>query len=340
MNEPKGPHGPLGHPCPQCGAPRAADHTPSCACARRTSDAVRDTRTAEVAAAEDFDPLRVRPYVELGAPGAPGAPGATSASDGLGEPGEPGGPGAGAAERTMPLQPVPPAPVGAAGAAGADAGDLELFEESAPADGPAPEPRGRRRRTLLLVTAGAVVAVAAAAGFATGLFSYETPTRDTAAPRDVRPAVPGPSDDPSATAASATATASSSPSASASPSPSASDSATPSPSASSASPSASGSPSGPASPTATATAPTPSASGQDNGRATALRRGDKGPEVAELQTRLRQVGLYGGDINGSYNEQVENGVRTFQWWRGIQEDEPGVYGAATRARLEAETQVQ
>ncbi|MFI1370935.1 peptidoglycan-binding protein [Streptomyces longwoodensis] len=321
MNEPNGPHGPLGHPCPECGAPRAADHTPSCACARRTSDAVRDTRTAEVAAAEDFDPLRVRPYVEYGRLGEPGEPGAPS---------EPGG---APAERTMPLRAVPAAPVGA----GAE--DLELFEEGAPAGDPVPEPGGRRRRTLLLVAAGAVVAVAAAAGFASGLFSYETPTRDTAAPRDVRAAVPGPSDSPSSATASATGTASPSPSASDSPSPSASDSASPSPSASSASPSPSGSPSGPASPTASVTAPTPSPSGQDNGRATALRRGDKGPEVAELQTRLRQVGLYGSDINGSYNEQVENGVRTFQWWRGIQDDEPGVYGAVTRARLEAETQV-
>ncbi|MEU5116287.1 peptidoglycan-binding domain-containing protein [Streptomyces longwoodensis] len=321
MNEPNGPHEPLGHPCPECGAPRAADHTPSCACARRTSDAVRDTRTAEVAAAEDFDPLRVRPYVEYGRLGEPGEPGAPS---------EPGG---APAERTMPLRAVPAAPVGA----GAE--DLELFEEGAPAGDPVPEPGGRRRRTLLLVAAGAVVAVAAAAGFASGLFSYETPTRDTAAPRDVRAAVPGPSDSPSSATASATGTASPSPSASDSPSPSASDSASPSPSASSASPSPSGSPSGPASPTASVTAPTPSPSGQDNGRATALRRGDKGPEVAELQTRLRQVGLYGSDINGSYNEQVENGVRTFQWWRGIQDDEPGVYGAVTRARLEAETQV-
>ncbi|MEU3546728.1 peptidoglycan-binding domain-containing protein [Streptomyces longwoodensis] len=288
---------------------------------------MRDTRTAEVAAAEDFDPLRVRPYVEYGRLGEPGEPG------GPGGPSEPSEPGGAPAERTMPLRAVPAAPVGA----GAEF--LELFEEGAPAGDPAPEPGGRRRRTLLLVAAGAVVTVAAAAGFASGLFSYEKPTRDTAAPRDVRAAVPGPSDSPSSATASATGTASASPSASDSPSPSASDSASPSPSASSASPSPSGSPSGPASPTASATAPTPSPSGQDNGRATALRRGDKGPEVAELQTRLRQVGLYGSDINGSYNEQVENGVRTFQWWRGIQDDEPGVYGAVTRARLEAETQV-
>lgn len=56
---------PNGHPCPECGAPRHADHTPTCACARRAADALRDTRTAEAAAAEDFDPLRIRPYVDL-----------------------------------------------------------------------------------------------------------------------------------------------------------------------------------------------------------------------------------------------------------------------------------
>ena len=53
--------------CRARSAERSARPTtrPSCACARRASDALRDTRTAEAAAAEDFDPLRIRPYVEL-----------------------------------------------------------------------------------------------------------------------------------------------------------------------------------------------------------------------------------------------------------------------------------
>ncbi|MEU0069378.1 peptidoglycan-binding protein [Streptomyces sp. NPDC006332] len=59
MNDPKG------HLCPECGTPRAADNTPSCGCTQRASEALRDARTAEAAAAEDFDPLRIRPYVEL-----------------------------------------------------------------------------------------------------------------------------------------------------------------------------------------------------------------------------------------------------------------------------------
>ena len=57
---------PNGNPCPECGAPRNSDNTPSCACTIRASDALRDARTAEAAAAEDFDPLRMRPdFVEL-----------------------------------------------------------------------------------------------------------------------------------------------------------------------------------------------------------------------------------------------------------------------------------
>ena len=57
---------PNSHICPECFAPRASDGTPSCGCARRVSDAHLEARTAEAAAAEDFDPLRIRPYVELG----------------------------------------------------------------------------------------------------------------------------------------------------------------------------------------------------------------------------------------------------------------------------------
>ncbi|WP_406057945.1 peptidoglycan-binding protein [Streptomyces sp. NBC_01077] len=57
-----------GHVCPECGVER-----PGCACAR-----------AELAAAEDFDPLRIRPYVTLdategGADGGAGGPGSYDA---------------------------------------------------------------------------------------------------------------------------------------------------------------------------------------------------------------------------------------------------------------------
>lgn len=220
--------------------------------------------------------------------------------------------------------------------------DLSLFE----ADGGRGTPgafddreRPRRRgRTVLLGVGGAVVAVVAVAGFASGLFTYEAPSRNGAAPEDVRVSMPDPSPStvsasPSASAGSATPTsASPSPSASASPSPSSA-----SPSASSASPS----PSRSASPTQTTPAATPTASaggsGDDRSGATVLRRGDKGPEVVELQLRLTQLFLYDRDASGSYNEHVEDAVRNYQWSRGIQAPELGVYDRATRARLESET---
>ena len=58
---------PTGHVCPECAAYRAQDGTPSCTCARTASDALRNKRAAQAAAAaEDFNPMRIRPYVELG----------------------------------------------------------------------------------------------------------------------------------------------------------------------------------------------------------------------------------------------------------------------------------
>ncbi|MGA5071837.1 peptidoglycan-binding protein, partial [Streptomyces tuirus] len=69
---------PNGHPCPECGAPRQRDNTPTCACTHRAAEALRDARTAQAAAAEDFDPLRIRPYVEIDA-GASGDPGGATA---------------------------------------------------------------------------------------------------------------------------------------------------------------------------------------------------------------------------------------------------------------------
>jgi peptidoglycan hydrolase-like protein with peptidoglycan-binding domain len=68
-----------------------------------------------------------------------------------------------------------------------------------------------------------------------------------------------------------------------------------------------------------------------------LRRGDQGPQVTELQERLRQLNLYGGRIDGVFTRPVEDAVRTYQLARGIQGDTLGVYGHATRRSLEAET---
>ncbi|MFF4654456.1 peptidoglycan-binding domain-containing protein [Streptomyces sp. NPDC001381] len=343
QRRPGRPGPPQGHPCPECGALRAPDNTPSCACAERASEALRETRTAEAAAAEDFDPLRIRPYVELG--GARGVAGGH------------------AADATMPLRAVPADPAVAAVAADPPLSAHETVplqqvgpaaEPGAPGpsrfevrEGPAwsrPDdeepPRGRRRRTLLIAAGGAAVAVVAAAGFASGLFTYEKPARDGAAPEDVRAAVP----DTSTSAASASAASrSSSPSAAASSSsPSESESPSPSASESSASPSASASAeASTAAPTARATGTIGPGNQADDGQETitapVLRLGDKGSEVTELQLRLHQLYLYNGDTNGSFTTEVENALRNYQWSRGVEDDELGVYGAATRASLEAET---
>lgn len=396
-----------GAACPECGTPRAADNTPSCACGTRASDALRDARTAQAAAAEDFDPLRIRPYVELdGAekpsdtPDAPDASGPSDAPDASGSSGEPGAAPASDSDpdATMTLRAVDAgagtgagagagtgaaAGTGAGAAAGAGAGspagdaeatsalptplapstgspsahDLRLFDASAtaplPRVGPGAEsadsggrPPRRRRKGVLLSAAGAVVVVVGAAGFASGLFSYDTPSRDGALPDEVRASVPDPSTSeappsagPSTTAASPTPSASASPSESASPSAEPSTSASPSPSASSASPT----PSRSAEPTQSTSAPAeeaPQESEEDDGDpggGPTLRRGDQGPEVVELQQRLKEKWMYWGDLSGNYNRQVEDAVRQYQWESRIHTDGAGVYGPETRRRLESET---
>ncbi len=260
----------------------------------------------------------------------------------------------GAATGATTALPTPLAP--SAGAPSAH--DLRLFETSATTSGapsapvpPGADPDGagggrpprKRRRGVLLSAAGAVVVVVGAAGYASGLFSYETPSRDGALPDEVRASVPDPS--PSEASATPESSAPSAPETSASPSPSASasPSASPSPSPSPSTSSASPTPSRSAEPTQSTTPPAedPTQESEDDDRVpdggTTLHRGDRGPEVVELQQRLTELYLYTGDINGDYNHQVEDSVRTYQWARGIREDELGVYGQDTRRRLESET---
>jgi hypothetical protein len=236
-----------------------------------------------------------------------------------------------AVEATMPLRAIGPEAV-IPGAPSAH--DLRLFEADDVAD-EAVRPRGRRR-TVLLGVGGAFASVLAAAGLASGLFSYETPSRDTALPDDVRASVPDAS--PSESSESPSAHATSVRPAPPAPAVRASPSLSPSPSVTSASPS----PSRSAEPSRTP--PTATATGTitatDNGGRTTppvLRRGSSGPEVTELELRLTQLGLYTGQASGHYNEDVEDAVSRYQWARGIQEDELGVYGAQTRAWLESET---
>ncbi|MGW7289815.1 hypothetical protein ACWGH4_30535, partial [Streptomyces sp. NPDC054847] len=62
-----------GNRCPECDRPRNPDGSagPGCDCAERAGAALRAEREADIAAAEDFDPLRIRPYVTLEGLGTP-----------------------------------------------------------------------------------------------------------------------------------------------------------------------------------------------------------------------------------------------------------------------------
>ncbi len=142
---------PNGHPCPECGAPRHADNTPSCACTRRAADALRDARTAEAAAAEDFDPLRIRPYVELSSITPDGSPEATEPGPQAAGDGDAGSPGA-----TMTFKAVRP-----------DAGE--------PGGVRAPEPAGAGRQAGTGVTRTGGGATGASAAHAGGRADDATP---------------------------------------------------------------------------------------------------------------------------------------------------------------------
>ncbi|MFG2400684.1 peptidoglycan-binding protein [Streptomyces lydicus] len=90
------------------------------------------------------------------------------------------------------------------------------------------------------------------------------------------------------------------------------------------------SPSGPGPSTAPAPAPT---------GPIVLREGSSGPEVAELQERLRQLALYADPADGRYDADVRAAVSRYQQSYGVQGDPDGVYGTRTRASLEARTQL-
>ncbi|MFD8395263.1 peptidoglycan-binding protein [Streptomyces sp. NPDC059680] len=295
-----------GRSCPECGAPRGPDLSPSCDCAERAAEALRETRTAEAAAAEDFGPLRIRPYVAI-------------------EPGETG----------PPLQPAGRHPEGARGrapAGGSAAWARPATTAPQPNDDPPRPNRPSARRAVLLSVAGAGTAIVAAAGFASGLLSYHTPSRDRAA-QEVRQSVPQVS-----TPGPASPTPPSSPALSHRPAPppaaSASLSRPPSPSAT---PSTSPTPAPPAVTSRPAPATASAAPRTTAAVAPVLQRGDQGSEVTELQQRLRQLNLYADRINGVFTRPVEDAVRTYQLARGVQGDTLGVYGPATRRGLEAET---
>ncbi|MEU3295348.1 peptidoglycan-binding domain-containing protein [Streptomyces longwoodensis] len=91
-------------------------------------------------------------------------------------------------------------------------------------------------------------------------------------------------------------------------------------------------------PTATAAAPADPAPADPDGPGT-LREGDSGPEVTDLQERLRRVpDVYDdGPTDGRYGTVLAEAVARFQLWYGIRGDESGVYGDDTRRDLESRT---
>ncbi|MDQ0943817.1 peptidoglycan-binding protein [Streptomyces sp. V1I1] len=309
-----------GQLCPECGTPRDTEGRagPGCACAEGAADAVRaerDTereagRDAEVAAAEDFDPLRVRPYVTLQnvAESGPAPDGATV---------------------PLPL-PVPvslPLP---------DAVDVAPHDEPAaldPVDLTPVRHRGRRRSHKGFMVVAAAVTVAGTAAFAGGLFSGDD-EREKALP-DRGTSAPTVSALPDTPTSSPSGSASASASADASASPSGAASAGQSSASTSADSSAAANPSAPPPSTAQATGSV-SEEPQTPGSGT-LRSGDSGPEVVELQQRLAKVLLYVGPMDGQYGQSVEDAVRSYQDSRNVKGDPKGVYGPKTRRALEAET---
>ncbi|WP_392670166.1 peptidoglycan-binding protein [Streptomyces sp. LN785] len=336
-----------GNVCPECGTDeRAAEGPdgrpgtePGCGCAERA--ARRAASRAETAAAEDFDPLRIRPYVIFGDDGT--VSGTTPEE----------------AVMTMPLPldraattdppPAPPeAPEGPEGpepAALRGSGGTERpgTDTVATVDPPDPVQPRRRRPFSALAIGAAVVAVVGTAAFAGGLFDGDGPGRpesDRALPSTAASAAPDASLRPdtagSASASSSTpspASASPSASASASVSVSASEPTSAEPSASASAPS-----SRPATPSATDPAAQPTRSPSlGDAQGSSLRRGDHGPAVAELQRRLQEVWLYLGPDDGDYTDRVERAVRGYQSAKHVKGDQPGVYGPNTRRALEAET---
>ncbi|MBN3929985.1 peptidoglycan-binding protein [Streptomyces verrucosisporus] len=219
-----------------------------------------------------------------------------------------------------------------AGARGTEAGGSRRGGPAG-SSGPAapPEPRtgfltGRRgpRTTALALTTGAIGSALATLLVASGVLT----------PADPRPPLSGgPPPSPERTASAPDAP----PSASGSPDPGLSAPAAP-PS------SPDGTPSAPAQPSRTppeSAAPPPGPASQQSRRPlpSMLREGDGGPEVEELQRRLRQIpGIYpGGEVDGRYDASVTEAVARYQQWYGIRGDEKGVYGDDTRRDLEART---
>lgn len=289
--------------CEVCGAPEADDEgRPGCRCA---------TRAAEREAAIESDPqLWVRPYV--------------TGPAGLAEPAEPAG-SVGDAGHAADTEPLPASPL-----------PVMLAVEQLPEDDREPIPGANRWRrpgriALVTVTAGAAALVLAGAAAVTNALvadehrSSGTSADDIPGPEAV---LPHSSPSPSHTGTGASHGYSAAPGHRVSLRPSWS----PLPAVSHASPSPT------ATPTAVATASvSPSGSAGTSTTPLVLSEGDSGPEVVEMQARLKQTWAYTGAADGDFDADTRDGVARYQLWNNIQGDPKGVYGANTRRVLEAAT---
>ncbi|MFF2644034.1 peptidoglycan-binding protein [Streptomyces niveus] len=309
-----------GQLCPECGTPRDAYGRPGagCDCSER----------AAIAAAEDFHPLRIRPYVALKEPD--GATPSTPPPSLLPPPYDEGG---GEGDRSEGADPAETMRLSLPGLRTAKPGAAAADPERT---------RGRRRFARVALTAAAVVAVIGAASFAGGLFTGDgggdEATSDLNSGLPTASARPDPSA-PSATSASApgpaapSTTVSGSAKGTGTASASASKPATDGPPSPNTRPAAPGTPSAPAS----ASDGTRTTQGPEAGSGATLRRGDSGAEVEELQRRLSEIWLYNDDYDGRFGERVEAAVRVYQSYKSIEGDQSGAYGPNTRRALEAET---
>ncbi|UNO42308.1 peptidoglycan-binding domain-containing protein [Streptomyces sp. MST-110588] len=84
-------------------------------------------------------------------------------------------------------------------------------------------------------------------------------------------------------------------------------------------------------------APDGDGTGTPPGGPLVLREGASGPEVVELQDRLRQVGGYAGPADGRYDADVREAVAAYQRAYQVRGDPEGVYGPWTRRSLESRT---
>lgn len=190
---------PTGPACAECGTPRPADGSLACSCARRAADAHRATRMAEAEAAEDFDPVRIRPFVEIGDDATSPDVYATSAESETQPADQPAGDRQGREDATSP--PVDPP-------------DVPRSDDNT-------QNSPRRRRIALGTGMGAAAAVLLTGCLVGGFLWYDSPDRDGSLSGGVRAGLPDERStavDPSSPAPSASMTsAQPSPSATSSP---------------------------------------------------------------------------------------------------------------------------